>query len=181
MGSQRRWLRLLREQRGFTQRQLATVVGVAPGTIARWERGDSTPRPDAQARMATPLDMSREDLAALFTSARSPLLEPMLQRPVLLPAVATDRDVYVLQLAIRQLQTMSRATRSTGIYVVTRSAILRWACALLQVDSDPRCRAALQDAITALRKMPGSAICQAAVHDQTFCSVSTSHLGSLVY
>jgi DNA-binding XRE family transcriptional regulator len=39
-----RWIREHRRARGWTQEQLAEIVGVEPRTIQRWEAGHSEPR-----------------------------------------------------------------------------------------------------------------------------------------
>jgi transcriptional regulator with XRE-family HTH domain len=38
-------IRLARKKLGITQAELANDLGVASNTVARWERGELTPRP----------------------------------------------------------------------------------------------------------------------------------------
>jgi transcriptional regulator with XRE-family HTH domain len=45
-------VKALRARRGWTQVQLAKALGTDAGTVSRWERGVSDPRPSARARLA---------------------------------------------------------------------------------------------------------------------------------
>ena len=42
-------IRTLREQAGLSQARLAALLGVAPNTVARWERGERKPPPYVEA------------------------------------------------------------------------------------------------------------------------------------
>ena len=45
-------IRELRQERGWTQFELAVKLGVQPGTIANWERGRTRPRVTELKRLA---------------------------------------------------------------------------------------------------------------------------------
>ena len=49
------WLRVERQAREWTQAEMAAVVGVSTNSVARWERGEVTPSPLAQAGIRTAL------------------------------------------------------------------------------------------------------------------------------
>ncbi|CAN7508733.1 helix-turn-helix transcriptional regulator [Knoellia sp. LjRoot47] len=56
-------LRHARVRAGFTQHELARLVGVAGGErVSRWERGASAPRPEVLHRIAAAVDVPVEDL-----------------------------------------------------------------------------------------------------------------------
>jgi transcriptional regulator with XRE-family HTH domain len=50
------WLKVEREARGWTQAEAAAVVGVAPNTWARWERGEIVPPLLTQSGIRTALE-----------------------------------------------------------------------------------------------------------------------------
>ena len=54
----------LRRQRGWTQRTLATELGVSPGAVANWEQGTREPEPDIAAKMAGFCDGEPSDVLA---------------------------------------------------------------------------------------------------------------------
>ncbi len=47
-----------REAKGWTQTRLSYAVGVAPGTISRWERGEVEPTLDNARDLAHALDVT---------------------------------------------------------------------------------------------------------------------------
>jgi DNA-binding transcriptional regulator YiaG len=49
--------RLLREQAGLSQDELAEALGVSRPTVTRWELGQRTPRGDLAERYAAALDL----------------------------------------------------------------------------------------------------------------------------
>jgi transcriptional regulator with XRE-family HTH domain len=49
------WLKVERQARGWTQAEMAAVIGVSTNTVARWERGEVTPTPLAQGGIRTAL------------------------------------------------------------------------------------------------------------------------------
>lgn len=51
-------LKLIRQHRGFTQRQLAKMLNVSPSTIALYETGNRSPDPAMLKRLADFLDCS---------------------------------------------------------------------------------------------------------------------------
>src|SRR5262249_14124528 len=56
-------LRALREQRGWTRRELSELAGVSQEAIYTHERGRKRPRPDTLRRLAGALGVSPADLA----------------------------------------------------------------------------------------------------------------------
>lgn len=56
-----RWLRKMRERRGYTQPELATAAGTHPGSVSRWERGTSHPTLDQFARLCRALRASADE------------------------------------------------------------------------------------------------------------------------
>ena len=45
-------IRRLREERGLTQKQLASKLFVSDNVVSKWERGESLPDPETLARLA---------------------------------------------------------------------------------------------------------------------------------
>ncbi len=58
-------LRQIRENKGLTQGELATLLGLAPGTISDWERGDTTLRRSRLDRVAQSLGVAPQVVDAL--------------------------------------------------------------------------------------------------------------------
>ena len=56
-------IRQLREERGWTQLQLAIQLGVTPVTIYNWERGKSEPRVSQFRQLARLFGVSMDDMA----------------------------------------------------------------------------------------------------------------------
>ncbi len=52
--------RVIREEAGASQQQVADVLGVSVGTVSRWESGDRCPTPRHIARYRAVLDMLLE-------------------------------------------------------------------------------------------------------------------------
>lgn len=48
----------IRRERGFTQRTLASEIGVDPVSVSRWERDEATPRDLVRERLAAALGIS---------------------------------------------------------------------------------------------------------------------------
>ena len=63
-------IRQLREERGWTQLQLAIHLGVTPVTIYNWERGKSEPRVSQFRQLARLFDISMDDLALVGEERR---------------------------------------------------------------------------------------------------------------
>jgi transcriptional regulator with XRE-family HTH domain len=55
-----------RRARGYSQDSLAEQLLVSRSTVARWERGDTEPQPYVRPRLATLLDVDREELTELL-------------------------------------------------------------------------------------------------------------------
>ena len=45
-------IRQFRQERGWTQLDVARRLGVTEGTVSRWERGERVPQPATQQRLA---------------------------------------------------------------------------------------------------------------------------------
>ena len=55
-------IRELRKRRGQSQEELAYAIGMSTNTIARWERGELTPRGSSLARLASVLNTTADYL-----------------------------------------------------------------------------------------------------------------------
>ncbi len=54
----------LREQKGYTQADIADMLGVTPAAVSKWENGDSKPRIETLFRLADILGVKAEELIA---------------------------------------------------------------------------------------------------------------------
>ena len=63
-------IRQLREERGWTQLQLAIQLGVTPVTIYNWERGKSEPRVSQFRQLARLFAISMDDVALVGEGRR---------------------------------------------------------------------------------------------------------------
>lgn len=61
------WVRAAREERGWSQRDLAAVAGCAPETIAGLERGQVDPRLSTLCRIAAAFDIALRSLCDAAT------------------------------------------------------------------------------------------------------------------
>jgi len=52
----------LRKARTFNQAQFSKLIGVSQQTLSKYERGQLTPSPDMQARIAALLGVSRHEI-----------------------------------------------------------------------------------------------------------------------
>ncbi len=68
--TERKTIRQLRQERGWSRRVLAGRLGVAKSTVANWERGDRLPLPRTQQRLADLVGVSVETIA--FGPAEQP-------------------------------------------------------------------------------------------------------------
>jgi len=55
---------MLREKKGFTQAQIAQLLGVTPAAVSKWENGSSKPRVEVLFRLADILEVRPEELLA---------------------------------------------------------------------------------------------------------------------
>ncbi len=55
-------IRQLREERDWSQDQLARRLGVGQGTVSNWERGLKVPQPRTLTRLAELFDVSVEEI-----------------------------------------------------------------------------------------------------------------------
>lgn len=83
-------IRALRDNKGWTQAELAGRIGVHPSAVAQWERGWTEPRKVSLQALARVFDVSAGDLMAGVTRA-----EP--KPEVVHDGTALSRDVDPLQ------------------------------------------------------------------------------------
>jgi transcriptional regulator with XRE-family HTH domain len=69
MGRKRHRLIERRKTLGLTQERLAEAAGVDVATVARWERGETTPQPWHRTQLATVLKVPVEEVAAMLTES----------------------------------------------------------------------------------------------------------------
>ena len=62
MERKRRTIRELREERGWTQLDLAYRLGVGPNTVSNWERGKTVPRVSELRRLAALFGVCSDDI-----------------------------------------------------------------------------------------------------------------------
>ena len=55
-------IRQLREERGWTQLELATRLGVTPGSVYNWERGKFEPKASQLRALARVFEVSMDDI-----------------------------------------------------------------------------------------------------------------------
>jgi putative transcriptional regulator len=55
-------IRELREERDWSQFELAVRAGVTPGTVGNWERGKTEPKASQLRRLAEVFDVSMDDI-----------------------------------------------------------------------------------------------------------------------
>ncbi|MFJ7902540.1 helix-turn-helix domain-containing protein [Streptomyces sp. NPDC096198] len=70
-----------RRSLGYSQEQLAELLGVDRTTIGRWESGRSTPQPPQRPGLAEALELSREELDALLTGPQRSSPEEVRRAP----------------------------------------------------------------------------------------------------
>lgn len=58
------FLCMLRESKGFTQSDIASILGVTPAAVSKWENGSSKPRVEVLFRLAQILGVRAEELMA---------------------------------------------------------------------------------------------------------------------
>jgi transcriptional regulator with XRE-family HTH domain len=108
-------LKQLRQERGWSQADLAAKIGGDPGQISRYENGRMTPSAEAVARLAEVVDVSC-DYLLIDGSSRRPLHIPEDVLGDRLAAVAEldDDDRHSLLNVIDALVTKSRLKVLTG-------------------------------------------------------------------
>jgi len=77
-------IRFLRDQYGWTQRELADRLGTDSVTVSRWERGVSKPRPSARASLTELLNPLPSDVHALVKRIGVAQATGILRRELLL-------------------------------------------------------------------------------------------------
>lgn len=63
-------LRAAREKSGLSQREVAQKLFVSAQAVGKWERGESTPSPEAIAEMAVLFDTTADNLLGVNTKKR---------------------------------------------------------------------------------------------------------------
>ncbi len=58
-------LKELRKQKGYTQKELATLIGYDQSMVARWEKGESEPTASAIKNIAVLFDVSSDYLLGI--------------------------------------------------------------------------------------------------------------------
>src|SRR5574337_424785 len=86
-------LKAAREQRCWTQARLAEEVGTTPGTVGRWERGESIPFPHYREKLCQVFGKSPEELGLLSSGAEPRDLQEISPEPSL------EREQPVVALA----------------------------------------------------------------------------------
>ena len=71
MTMKRRALAERRRAVGYTQEQLAEVLGVERSTMVRWEAGETTPQPWCRPKLAEALAVSVDDLDTMLTNGET--------------------------------------------------------------------------------------------------------------
>ncbi len=71
-------LRMIREQRGLNQQQLAAIVQSGPNQIGRYESGEADPSPGHLRRLAQALNVTTDYLLGLSDRPDVPLTEEQL-------------------------------------------------------------------------------------------------------
>src|SRR5215207_3266984 len=71
------WLRARRKEFGYTQEELADMVGCSPATIRKIESGDRRPSRQMAELLAEYLEVPQEDRASFIRMARSEPGGPM--------------------------------------------------------------------------------------------------------
>ena len=71
MAGKRRALAGRRRVVGYTQEQLAAVLGVERTTVVRWEAGETTPQPWCRPKLAQALDVSVQELDTMLAEGRT--------------------------------------------------------------------------------------------------------------
>lgn len=66
MGRRRTQLIERRKTLGLSQESLAETIGAETSTVARWERGETTPQPWHRPRLAEALKIAVEDVGGLL-------------------------------------------------------------------------------------------------------------------
>jgi transcriptional regulator with XRE-family HTH domain len=61
---------------GFTQEQLAATLGIDRTTVQRWESGERETQPWLRSRLATALQVSRDELDRLLAQAHTDSSKP---------------------------------------------------------------------------------------------------------
>jgi transcriptional regulator with XRE-family HTH domain len=72
-------LKTERKQRGWTQAELAQVLGVSTKTVVRWERGQSVPFPYYRRKLSSLFGKTDQELGLIWNAEENKMVEGMLR------------------------------------------------------------------------------------------------------
>ncbi|HEM4277217.1 TPA: helix-turn-helix transcriptional regulator [Streptococcus suis] len=99
-----------RKQAGFTQKELASKLGIAPTAVSAWELGRNKPLMDNVEQMSVIFDVKKsellgEDLIALYTNPKVEVIPSTLQKITTASSqLEHKRQLTVLEVATEQLE-----------------------------------------------------------------------------
>lgn len=93
-------VRRLREERGLTQAELASRLGVTRGSISQWENGISAPRMGVIEQMSALFGVKKSDLIEDYIPSDSPndLKNRTMEAAQLFGTLSIDQQLAVIQL-----------------------------------------------------------------------------------
>lgn len=106
-----------RRSLGHSQESLAEKLGVDRSTVARWERGECGPQPVIRPVLAALLQVTREELEVLLSSADSPPASPFSSTRVVTGPVVTAPDVDLCECDDMKRRELLRLLSVTGTLV----------------------------------------------------------------
>ncbi|HEL1769674.1 XRE family transcriptional regulator [Streptococcus suis] len=107
-----------RKQAGFTQKELASKLGIAPTAVSAWELGRNKPLMDNVEQMSVIFDVKKsellgEDLIALYTNPKVEVIPSTLQKITTASSqLEHKRQLTVLEVATEQLEEQNTVTDS---------------------------------------------------------------------
>ncbi|HEL1895306.1 TPA: helix-turn-helix transcriptional regulator [Streptococcus suis] len=107
-----------RKQAGFTQKELASKLGIAPTAVSAWELGRNKPLMDNIEQMSVIFDVKKsellgEDLIALYTNPKVEVIPSTLQKITTASSqLEHKRQLTVLEVATEQLEEQNTVENS---------------------------------------------------------------------